>query len=120
MRNIFILILVVWFQTEIMAQDIFELDQGQSMLMTGKGPGQDATINPFQGVDCFVVIENLGQELISARIQKNGKLISITPVASLKREKIKLLADQELYLDSETKNTAKARVSYEKITSKEH
>lgn len=114
------MILVVWFQTEIMAQNIFELNQGQSMLMTGKGPGQDATINPFQGEDCFAVIENLGQELISARIQKNGKLIVIIPVSSNKTEKIKLLANQELYLDSETKNPAKAKVSYEKIIAKEH
>ena len=33
------------------AQTIFELDGQQSMLMTGKGPGQDATINPFEGED---------------------------------------------------------------------
>jgi hypothetical protein len=111
MRTLVLIFLTFFFLSEINAQTIFKLDGSQSMLMTGKGPGQDATINPFQGVDCFAVIENLGQELISARIQKNGKLISITPVASLKREKIKLLANQELYLDSETKNTAKARVS---------
>ncbi len=86
------------------------------MLITGKGPGQDATINPFQKEDCYAVIENLGMELFSLRIQQNGQRIKITPVTSNKIEKIKLMQGQELYFDSESKKPAKARISYQKIS----
>ena len=45
-NSLLIIIFVACFQTEINAQTVFELDGTQSMLMTGKGPGQDATFNP--------------------------------------------------------------------------
>lgn len=101
--------------TSLSAQSIFEINYGQSMLMTGKGPGQDATINPFQGGDCFALIENLGEEMFSVRIQENGKVIGMYKVKPNKKFKIKLITGQELYLDSETKNQAKARVTYERL-----
>ena len=43
------------------AQTEFELKPSQSMLMTGKGPGQDGTINPFDGQDCYAIVENNGK-----------------------------------------------------------
>lgn len=112
---IFIALSLVCFVTNSKAQAVFELDGRQSMLMTGKGPGQDATINPFQGEDCYAVIENVGKALFSVRIQQGDEIISITPIKPDKKKKIKLLSDQALYLDSEAKNGAKARVSYEKL-----
>ena len=83
--------------------------------MTGKGPGQDATINPFQGEDCYAIIENLGNELFSVRIQQQGVIVKIIAVKPMKKKKIKLLSSQELYLDSETKSSTKASVSYQAL-----
>ena len=114
MKNVlFIGLLSVCFQVKINAQTVFEIDGRQSMLMTGKGPGQDATINPFQGEDCYAIIENLGEELFSVRIQKNGTIIKTIRISPKRKKKIKLLSDQELYLDGESINWARARVSYE-------
>ena len=113
MRLLVLIFLAFCFQSEIYAQTIFELDGSQSMLMTGKGPGQDATINPFQGEDCYAIIENLGNELFSVRIQQQGKIVEVITVKPKKKKKIKLLSGQELYLDSKTKNPTKASVSYQ-------
>jgi len=119
MRELIIItILSICYQTEINAQNVFELDGSQSMLMTGKGPGQDATINPFEGKDFYAVIENLGNELFSVRIQERGKIINIIALKPKKKKKIKLLSGQELYLDGETKNWAKASVSYQDLNHK--
>ena len=116
MRILVFIFLALCFQSEIYAQTIFELDGSQSMLMTGKGPGQDGTINPFQGEDCYAIIENLGNELFSVRIQKDGEIIKIIAVKPKKKKKIKLLSGQELYLDSETKSSTQASVSYQALS----
>ena len=89
MRLLVLFFLAFCFQSEIYAQTIFELDGSQSMLMTGKGPGQDATINPFQGEDCYAIIENLGNELFSVRIQQEGEIVKIIAVKPKKKKKIK-------------------------------
>lgn len=39
------------------------------MLLYGKGPRQDATINPYDGEDCYALIENFGTVPFSVRIQ---------------------------------------------------
>ncbi len=46
--------LVILVSTDAFVQTEFVLDPNQSMLMTGKGLGQDATINPYLGKDCYV------------------------------------------------------------------
>ena len=98
-----------------MAQTEFDLEPSQSMLMTGKGPGQDATINPFAGEDCFAIVENLGMQAFSVRIQKKGALLDTLAVGPKERKTFKLLKDQELYLDAYPTGGAKARVGYAKI-----
>lgn len=116
MKKIFFQIIVLFsLYFNSFAQAIFELDGQQSMLMTGKGPGQDATINPFEGEDCYVLIQNLGQELFSVRIQYKGEVVNITYVNPSQIKKIKLLMGQELYLDPEPRKKSKASVSYQKI-----
>lgn len=114
-KLLLITILLVCFQSKMNAQTVFEIDGSQRMLMTGKGPGQDATINPFQGEDCYAVIENLGEELFSVRIQEKEKIIEIIKVEPKNVKKIKLLSNQELYLDGETNNKAKASVYYQEL-----
>ncbi|MEY3052860.1 MAG: hypothetical protein RLY31_2645 [Bacteroidota bacterium] len=106
-------------QFQLEAQTVFEIDANQSMLMTGKGPGQDATINPFQGEGCYAVIRNLGDESFSVRIQQDGKLIGVFAVKPKKTKKIKILVGQELYLDSNTQKKSKASVAYEKMSRKQ-
>ncbi len=62
-------------QLEVKAQTEFVLEPSQSMIMTGKGPGQDGTINPFFGLDCYAIIKNIGKQKLSIRIQRKGKII---------------------------------------------
>jgi hypothetical protein len=62
---------VLLFNTHAYAQEEnnFKLDPSTSMLMTGKGPGQDGSINPFAGQDCVAVVANLANTPFSVRIQ---------------------------------------------------
>jgi hypothetical protein len=52
--------------------------------------------------------------LFSVRIQQKGQIIDIFSIESNQTVKYKLLVGQELYLDAESKNIAKARIDYEK------
>ena len=117
MKSIFCLIcLVVFTSLEAQAQTEFELTNSQSMLMTGKGPGQDATINPYDGEDCMAIVENIGQEAFSIRIQQKGTIIKEVPILKGETKKVNLPKGHELYLDSTSEAKAKARVSYKKMT----
>jgi hypothetical protein len=97
------------------AQTNFELKASQSMLMTGKGPGQDATINPYEGQDCYAIVENTGDREFSIRIQQRGKITETIPVLAGEVKKVTLLKGYELYLDSNSEGIANARVDYEKM-----
>ncbi len=104
-------------QVNLQAQAEFELNPDQSMLMFGKGPGQDATINPYEGEECYALVKNLGEVPFSIRIQQKGKIIETIPVEAAETKKVKLLVGYELYLDSESGSMAKASVAYEKTPS---
>ena len=110
-----ILGLSLFTQYETIAQNEFELEPSQSMLMTGKGLGQDGTINPYDGQDCYAIVENFGRREFSVRIQQNGIIIKSIPFVKGDTKKIKLLKGYELYLDSNSKGKVKARINYEKI-----
>ena len=94
------------------AQTEFEIEPSKGMLMTGKGPGQDGTINPYTGEDCYVIIENLGTSELSVRIQKKGEVVTSFTLLGGNSFTFKFLKDQELYLDGNATEMAKARVSY--------
>ena len=106
---------ILLIQLDVTAQTEFVLEPSQSMIMTGKGPGQDATINPYEGKDCFAIIENIGKREFSIRIQQQGKVIREIPILKGERKKVTLLKDYELYLDPNPKGIAKASVDYEKM-----
>ena len=112
---ILILCLTFLFHYEVFTQTEFELDPSQSMLMTGKGPGQDGTINPFEGTDCYAIVENIGERQFSIRVQKDGKIIEEITILKEEIKKVKLLKGYELYLDPNPKGKARARVSYKKM-----
>ena len=102
-------------QLEVIAQTEFVLESPQSMLMTGKGPGQDGTINPYAGQDCFAIIKNIGERKFSIRLQQDGKIIEEISILKGEIKKVKLLKGYELYLDPNPKGIAKASVDYEKM-----
>ena len=62
-----------------------------------------------------MLIQNLGAELFSARIQYNGEIVDIINVNPSQTKKIKLLMGQELYLDPEPRKKTRASVAYQKI-----
>jgi hypothetical protein len=95
----------------VMAQNTFELEPSQSMLMTGKGPGQDAVNNPYTGQDCYAIVDNIGDKAFSVRLQSEGKIIEIILIDPQTSKKIELLNGYELYLD--TDYVTKARVQFE-------
>ncbi len=102
-------------QSDLLAQTEFELGPSQSMIMTGKGSGQDATINPFFGQDCYAIIKNIGKREFSIRVQQNGEIKEEITIKKGKLKKVKLLKGDELYLDPNPTGIAKASVDYEKI-----
>lgn len=113
MKVLFTLIsLVIFAQFQAYTQTEFIIEPTQSMLMTGKGPGQDATINPFEGEDCYALVQNIGKRPFSVRIQQSGTILNTITVSKGENKKIKLLAGQELYLDPLTQGIAKASVDY--------
>ena len=61
------------------------------MLLYGKGPGKDATINPYDGEDCYTLIENFGTVPFSVRIQQQKTIIySITiPSKTIKKNPLR-------------------------------
>lgn len=88
-------------------ESIFELDPNQSMLMTGKGPGQDAAINPYSDQKSIAVVCNLGDTLFSVRIQQEGSILQDTALLPGATKEFILEPGVELYLDSEQKSRSK-------------
>lgn len=100
---------------ELTAQTEFVLGTSQSMIMTGKGTGQDATVNPYFGQSCFAIIKNIGELKFSIRVQRDGKIIKEISILKDELKKVKLLKNYELYLDPNPKGKSKASINYEKV-----
>lgn len=100
---------------EATAQTEFVLEPSQSMIMTGKGSGQDATINPFYGEDCYAIVKNIGDRQFSIRVQKDGDIIEEITILKGEVKEVALLRGYELYLDPNPKGTAKASVAYKEM-----
>ena len=90
----------------------FKLDPSTSMLMTGKGPGQDGSINPFAGQDCVAVVVNLANTPFSVRIQHKGIVLRTIAVEKRETKRISLGAQEELYIDTPNKTT-RFTINYE-------
>ena len=114
-KFVLFLLLVAFGLYGVSAQTTFELDPRQSMLMTGKGPGQDGTINPYDGEDCYAIVKNIGKLPFYVRIEKKGTLIDTFTVAKRETKKFILLAGQELYLDPNRGGVAMVKVDYAKL-----
>ena len=116
MKKLILLASLIFITQQVtIAQTEFELEPSQSMLMTGKGPGQDGTINPYSGEDCYAIVRNIGKREFSIRVQQDGKIIEEIPILKDEVKKVNLLKGYELYLDPNPKGKAKASVEYKKI-----
>jgi hypothetical protein len=107
-----LVVLSVTITTHAQNENNFKLDPSTSMLMTGKGPGQDGSINPFAGQDCVAVVANLAKTPFSVRIQQKGIVLRTIAVEKKETKRISLGAQEELYIDTPNKTT-RFTINYE-------
>lgn len=100
------LIALFLFQACSSQKSEFILNSNQSMSLSGKGPGQDAAINPYMNEDHIAIVKNLGKVKFSARVQYRGKIIQTTAIPPNETREIELKKGYELYLDSELPSKA--------------
>lgn len=113
--TILLMLIGLFINFESNAQTEFELNPSQSMLMTGKGPGQDGAINPYYGKECIAIVKNMGESDFLVRIQKRGAIVEMIPVSGNETKKIKLLADHELYIDANDDQKIKLELDFKEI-----
>jgi len=91
----------------------FELSDGQSMCMIGKGQGQDATNNPYSDEDySYALIENIGSVEFQIRIESSEKNTKQFLIQSKNIVVIKLIKNDVLYFDALTSEKARAKIKY--------
>ena len=91
----------------------FELTNGQSMCMIGKGVGQDATINPYANEEfSYALIENIGTVEFNIRVESIDKEIREFIIKPYDKVVVKLYRAEILYLDSLTLDIAEAKIMY--------
>ena len=107
------LILLLVFIPLVSFGQTFELKNGQSMCMIGKGEGQDATINPYSDKEfSYALIENIGTVKFNIRvesIEKERREFIIKPKDIVV---VKLYRNNILYFDSLTVEKAEAKIKY--------
>ncbi|MEJ2583895.1 MAG: hypothetical protein P8Z38_02265 [Robiginitalea sp.] len=86
---------------------VIELPAAQSMSITGKGPGQDAAINPFTGNNSMAIVENLGPNPFSIRVEDKQGNYRELPLNPGETREVFLRAGEKLYLDSYLESRAK-------------
>jgi len=110
----FLVLLLAFASLNVLAQnDVFVLDPQQSMLMTGKGIGQDGAINPYFGEESIAIIENLGKSTFSVRIQEKGTIKKEISISAREEKQIMLGSNEELYIDTSMKT--KLRINFKPI-----
>ena len=91
----------------------FELTNGQSMCMLGKGTGQDATINPYADKEfSYALVENIGSIEFQIRIESTHNELKQFPIQANGLVVIKLKKDDILYFDALTNEKAKVTIKY--------
>ena len=101
------ILFILFLQSCSSSSSIIEFDEYPTMLISGKGPGQDGAINPYLGQKCISIVKNIGFRPISVRIQRDGQLVSETELKSKEKKEFILEADYRLYLDAEIPGKAK-------------
>ncbi len=113
MKKTFSILLLLFITIHVNGQDVIKLSGSQSMLITGKGPGQDGAINPYAGQNSLAIVENVGINKMSIRVQQQGKILKTISIKPKETKVIKLLKGHELYFDSET--DAAAKIEFRKM-----
>lgn len=106
------MLLLLAAMSPMMAQDTVVLDDYRHMCIAGKGPGQDAAINPYLGQSSVAIVENMGESPFDVRIQVKGQIVKTIKSSPARVLEIKLDKDQVMYFDSDAR--AVARVSFKK------
>ena len=96
------------------SQTVLDLDPSQSMLVTGKGKGQDGAINPFSNGNSIAIVENVGDNVFTLRVQMDGEIVHTMDVQSGNTEAVKLMKGYELYIDNDQRG--KASIKFEALT----
>ena len=91
----------------------FEITDGQSMCMIGKGKGQDATINPYADKEySYALIENIGLVEFKVRVESTANKIREFIVKPSDKVVVQIYRAEILYLDSLTLDKAEAKIMY--------
>ena len=91
----------------------FELTNGQSMCMIGKGVGQDATINPYANEEfSYALIENIGKFKFNIRVESIDEERREFIIKPKDMVVVKLFRNNILYFDSLTIEKAEAKIKY--------
>ena len=91
----------------------FELTNGQSMCMIGKGVGQDATINPYANEEfSYALIENIGTFKFNIRVESVDEERREFIIKPKDIVVVKLYRNNILYFDSLTIEKAEAKIKY--------
>ena len=107
------LLLLLLFIPLVSLGQTFELTNGQSMCMIGKGKGQDATINPYSDEEySYALIENIGLVEFKIRVESIKNAIREFIIKPSDKVVIKIYKAEILYLDSLTLNKAEAKIMY--------
>ena len=108
-----VLVLVFFFISFVSYGQSFEIANGQSMCMLGKGPGQDATINPYAKEDySYALVENIGTVEFQIRIESIENELRQFLIKPSALVVIKLYSDSVLYFDALTTEKVKATIKY--------
>ena len=106
------LILFLLFIPLVSSGQTFELTNGQSMCMIGKGEGQDATINPYADKEfSYALIENTGTVEFNIRVESDKKKREFI-IKPNNKVVVKLYRAEILYFDSLTLDKAEAKIMY--------
>ncbi|MBX2845672.1 MAG: hypothetical protein KTR13_05595 [Saprospiraceae bacterium] len=74
-----------------------------SMCVTGKGPGQDAAINPYAGEASVAIVKNIGDTPFQIRhTNNNQEIIELLPIGPGEKINVQLGATDHMYFDSES------------------
>ena len=107
------LIILLLFIPLVSFGQTFELTNGQSMCMIGKGEGQDATINPYSDKEfSYALIENIGTVKFNIRVESIDEERREYIIKPKDIVVVKLYRDNILYFDSLTAEKGEAKIKY--------
>ena len=110
----FFVSLLIFITSSLFGQTTFNLEANQSMLMYGKGKGQDGAVNPYTGKDCYALVKNNGKKEMYIRIQQNGLILKTITLLPKETKKVDLPLGYELYFDGNELYPSKVELEFGK------